>query len=145
MKSPRTISLLFSTKVGLGCSCKRFEWLNKSADKSILRFTRFAPISPSNDTARLALTQWIRSAAQRNVDSLVKVGDYYYHGLGVPEEPETVRWEKAAGYYQSAADTHMSALAMWNLGWMYENGIGVPQVRLAYDRVHFLLTQDGYV
>ncbi|KZT72333.1 HCP-like protein [Daedalea quercina L-15889] len=96
-------------------------------DKSILRFTRFAPISPSNDTARLALTQWIRSAGQRNVDSLVKVGDYYYHGLGVPEEPENVRWEKAAGYYQSAADTQMSALAMWNLGWMYENGIGVPQ------------------
>ncbi|KAL1941435.1 hypothetical protein VTO73DRAFT_7252 [Trametes versicolor] len=96
-------------------------------DKSILRFTRFAPYSPSNDTARLALTQWIRSAAQRNVDALVKVGDYYYHGLGVPDEPEDVRWEKAAGYYQSAADTQMSALAMWNLGWMYENGIGVPQ------------------
>ena len=98
------------------------------ADKSILRFTRFAPYSPSNDTARLALTQWIRSAAQRNVDALVKVGDYYYHGLGVPDEPESVRWEKAAGYYQSAADTQLSALAMWNLGWMYENGIGVPQV-----------------
>lgn len=96
-------------------------------DKSILRFTRFAPISPSNDTARLALTQWTRSAAQRNVDALVKVGDYYYHGLGVPDEPEEVRWEKAAGYYQSAADTQLSALAMWNLGWMYENGIGVPQ------------------
>ncbi|EJF57566.1 HCP-like protein [Dichomitus squalens LYAD-421 SS1] len=96
-------------------------------DKSILRFTRFAPQSPSNDTARLALTQWIRSAAQRNVDALVKVGDYYYHGLGVPDESESVRWEKAAGYYQSAADTQMSALAMWNLGWMYENGIGVPQ------------------
>ncbi|KAI0753061.1 HCP-like protein [Daedaleopsis nitida] len=96
-------------------------------DKSILRFTRFAPHSPSNDTARLALTQWIRSAAQRNVDALVKVGDYYYHGLGVPDEPESVRWEKAAGYYQSAADTQLSALAMWNLGWMYENGVGVPQ------------------
>ena len=100
----------------------------RNTDKSILRFTRFAPQSPSNDTARLALTQWIRSAAQRNVDALVKVGDYYYHGLGVPDEPESVRWEKAAGYYQSAADTQMSALAMWNLGWMYENGIGVPQV-----------------
>ncbi|KZT01467.1 HCP-like protein [Laetiporus sulphureus 93-53] len=96
-------------------------------DKSILRFTRFAPHSPSNDTARLALTQWIRSAAQRNVDALVKVGDYYYHGLGVLDEPEEARWEKAAGYYQSAADTQMSALAMWNLGWMYENGVGVPQ------------------
>lgn len=96
-------------------------------DKSMLRFTRFSPNQVSNDTARLALTQWIRSAAQRNVDSLVKVGDYYYHGFGVPDEPESVRWEKAAKFYQSAADTQLSALAMWNLGWMYENGIGVPQ------------------
>jgi len=83
---------------------------------------------PSNDTARVALTQWTRSASQNNVDALVKVGDYYYHGFGVPDEPEAVRWEKAAGYYQSAADTQLSALAMWNLGWMYENGIGVTQV-----------------
>ena len=96
-------------------------------DRSILRSTRFAPQSPSNDTARLALTQWTRSAAQRNVDALVKVGDYYYYGLGVPNEDENVRYEKAAGYYQSAADTQMSALAMWNLGWMYENGMGVPR------------------
>ena len=98
------------------------------SDRSILRFTRFAP-PPSNDTARLALTQWSRSAAQRNVDALVKVGDYYYHGLGVPDEPVSVRWEKAAAYYQSAVDTQVSAMAMWNLGWMYENGIGVAQVR----------------
>ncbi|EIN06738.1 HCP-like protein [Punctularia strigosozonata HHB-11173 SS5] len=95
-------------------------------DKSVLRLTRFAPITPSNDTARLALTQWTRSAAQLNVDALVKVGDYYYHGLGVPDEPEHIRYEKAAGYYRSAADTQVSALAMWNLGWMYENGLGVP-------------------
>ncbi|KAI0343734.1 HCP-like protein [Trametopsis cervina] len=96
-------------------------------DRSILRFTRFAPETLSNDTARLALTQWIRSAAQRNTDSLVKVGDYYYHGLGVADEPTGVRYEKAAGYYQSAAETQMSALAMWNLGYMYEYGVGVPQ------------------
>jgi len=98
------------------------------SDKTSLRNTRFRPFSASNDTARLALTQWTRSAAQNNVDALVKVGDYYYHGLGVPDEPENVRWEKAAGYYQSAADTQVSALAMWNLGWMYENGVGVPRV-----------------
>lgn len=55
------------------------------------------------------------------------MGDYYYHGFGVSEESESVRFEKAVGYYQSAADTQMSALAMWNLGYMYENGIGVPQ------------------
>jgi len=80
------------------------------------------------DSASLALTQWIRAAAQRNIDALVKVGDYYYHGLGVPDEVEQIRLEKAARYYQAASDTQMSALAMWNLGWMYENGIGVPQV-----------------
>ncbi|KAJ2916794.1 hypothetical protein MD484_g3661, partial [Candolleomyces efflorescens] len=97
-------------------------------DKSILRLTRFSPMTPSNDTASLALTQWIRAAGQRNIDALVKVGDYYYHGLGVSaEETEASRLEKAARYYRSAADTQMSALAMWNLGWMYENGIGVPQ------------------
>ncbi|KAJ7647649.1 hypothetical protein FB45DRAFT_894034 [Roridomyces roridus] len=96
-------------------------------DKSVLRLTRFAPTNPSNETARLALTQWTRAAAQRNIDALVKVGDYYYHGLGVWEESEAVRFEKAAKYYQAAADTQQSALAMWNLGWMYENGVGVPQ------------------
>ncbi|KAJ2925130.1 hypothetical protein H1R20_g11954, partial [Candolleomyces eurysporus] len=97
-------------------------------DKSILRLTRFSPMTPSNDTASLALTQWIRAAGQRNIDALVKVGDYYYHGLGVSaDETEASRLEKAARYYQSAAHTQVSALAMWNLGWMYENGIGVPQ------------------
>ncbi|KAF8178592.1 HCP-like protein [Mycena galopus ATCC 62051] len=96
-------------------------------DKSILRLTRFSPTTPSNETARLALTQWTRAAAQRNIDALVKVGDYYYHGLGVWEDTDAARFEKAAKYYQSAADTQQSALAMWNLGWMYENGVGVPQ------------------
>lgn len=102
--------------------------LSVLADKSILRLTRFSPIIPSNDTAQLALTQWTRAAAQRNIDALVKVGDYYYHGLGISNDTESIRLEKAARYYQSAADTQMSALAMWNLGWMYENGVGVPQV-----------------
>ncbi|KAJ3575054.1 hypothetical protein NP233_g1348 [Leucocoprinus birnbaumii] len=97
-------------------------------DKSMLRLTRFAPNVPSNDTARLALTQWTRAAGQRNIDALVKVGDYFYHGLGVPQdETEHSRLEKAAQYYQSAADTQVSALAFWNLGWMYENGVGVQK------------------
>lgn len=99
-----------------------------STDKSILRLTGFSPITPDNNIARLALTQWTRGAAQRNIDALVKVGDYYYHGFGVTGETEQSRLEKAARYYQSASDTQVSALAMWNLGWMYENGIGVPQV-----------------
>ncbi|KAG6804814.1 hypothetical protein H0H92_012374, partial [Tricholoma furcatifolium] len=82
-----------------------------------------APNHPSHDTAKLALTQWTRGATQRNIDALVKVGDYYYPGPRLQNEDEKTRLEKAARYYQSAADTQVSALAMWNLGWMYENGI----------------------
>ncbi|BGP36845.1 ERAD-associated protein [Rhodotorula kratochvilovae] len=86
-----------------------------------------APIS-SPATAqldRLALTYWTRSAAQDNVDALVKMGDYYFSGLGT--EDRVPQREKAAGCYQSAATTRFSAMAMWNLGWMHETGQGVPQ------------------
>lgn len=47
-------------------------------------------------------------------------------GIGVTDGEN--RYEKAAGSYQSAADTQASAVAFWNLGWMYENGLGVAQV-----------------
>ncbi|TFL07178.1 hypothetical protein BDV98DRAFT_557395 [Pterulicium gracile] len=101
-------------------------------DKSVLRHTRFSPAGTSQMKARLALTQWTRSAGQRNIDALVKVADYHYHGLGLSDGQESdadvkFRLEKAAKYYQSASETHLSALAMWNLGWLYENGAGIPQ------------------
>jgi len=123
---------------------KTYLILKIRSDKSILRLTRFSPFTPSNDTARLALTQWIRSAAQTNVDALVKVGDYYYHGLGVSDTGETTRLEKAARYYQSAADTQMSALAMWNLGWMYENGVGLPQVGMGCTDLQDLFADQNH-
>lgn len=72
--------------------------------------------------AVLALIYWTRSAEQKNVDSMVKMGDYYLHGLGTTSDRE-----KAAVCYQAAADTMQSAQAMWNLGWMHENGIGIDQ------------------
>ena len=37
------------------------------------------------------------------------------------------KYELAATYYQTAADTQGSAMAYWNLGWMYEQGQGVPR------------------
>ncbi|PVH98351.1 HCP-like protein [Periconia macrospinosa] len=72
--------------------------------------------------AFLALIYWNRSAEQKNYDSLVKVGDYYLNGLGTQADPE-----KAAAAYQAAADSMQSAQALWNLGWMHENGIGIEQ------------------
>ncbi|CAE6428836.1 unnamed protein product [Rhizoctonia solani] len=78
---------------------------------------------PSNDTStRLALKHYTRSAAQRNVDALIKVADYHFYGLGTPKDAA-----KAVGYYSAAVDTQVSALAMWNLGWCYEYGAGVPK------------------
>lgn len=70
----------------------------------------------------LALIYWTRSAKQSNIDSMVKMGDYYLIGtgteLGLPDA------ERAAACYTAAAETLQSAQALWNLGWMHENGVG---------------------
>ena len=70
----------------------------------------------------LALLYWTRSARQRNIDSMVKTGDYYMNGYGVPKD-----LEKAASCYEAAQDMQHSAQAAWNLGWMHENGVGIDQ------------------
>ncbi|PWN89817.1 hypothetical protein FA10DRAFT_266367 [Acaromyces ingoldii] len=100
----------------------------------------------ANSTDRLALIHWTRSAAQDNVDAMVKMGDYYYYGLGISppssssssfssssssssSKPSVLvpAYDKAAACYAAAADRQTSALAYWNMGWMYESGLGVPR------------------
>ncbi|WOO82405.1 Protein sel-1 1 [Vanrija pseudolonga] len=77
--------------------------------------------------AEAAITLWVRSAAQGNADAMIKAGDYYYSGLvsNVTEEPEP-DYQRALVYYQAASDKY-SAMAYWNLGYMYENGLGVTR------------------
>jgi SEL1 protein len=70
-------------------------------------------------TTNLAFLYWARSARQFNIDSLIKMGDYWLLGIGVDSDQD-----KAAACYQTAAETLQSAQALWNLGWMHENGIG---------------------
>lgn len=153
----------------------------------------------------IALIYWKRSANQMNPDSRVKVGDYYFYGLGTDEFEEEEEEEisdsdesssddnddendeekekekkkskedkseidensrheiqnsmlkfsqKLAGslygnqgrpdysvafnYYQAAAENEKSSLALWNLGFMYEYGIGVKKdlylAKRYYDR-----------
>lgn len=72
--------------------------------------------------AALALIYWTRSAKQSNIDSLIKMGDYYLRGTGAMADAE-----KASTCYHNAAEAHHSAQAYWNLGWMHENGIAVEQ------------------
>ena len=96
------------------------------ADKKRLRIPYLDNVElNSNVTDRIALTYFTRSAAQDNVDALLKTGDYYYAGLGSTSEASL---EKAASFYRSAANSHTSAMAMWNLGWLHETGTGVTQV-----------------
>ncbi|KAL4806499.1 hypothetical protein BDV18DRAFT_137683 [Aspergillus unguis] len=70
----------------------------------------------------LALIHWTRSAKQANIDSLLKMGDYYLSGTGIAMDAE-----KASTCYHTAAEVHYSAQAYWNLGWMHENGVFVEQ------------------
>jgi SEL1 protein len=91
------------------------------------------PASTLRDAA-LALIYWTRSAKQANIDSLLKMGDYYLAGFGnIPLDPE-----KASTCYHTAADGHHSAQAFWNLGWMHEHGLAVTQdfhmAKRYYDR-----------
>ncbi|KAJ6120911.1 Tetratricopeptide-like helical [Penicillium sp. IBT 18751x] len=72
--------------------------------------------------SRLALIYWTRSAKQTNIDSLIKMGDYYLAGMGTVSDAD-----KASTCYHNAAEAHRSAQAYWNLGWMHENGIAVQQ------------------
>jgi SEL1 protein len=72
--------------------------------------------------AALALIHWTRSAKQANIDSLLKMGDYYLSGIG-----SALDTEKASTCYHTAAEAHYSAQAYWNLGWMHENGVAVEQ------------------
>lgn len=95
-------------------------------EKSRLALPSLKPIRkirpPLLRNPSLALIHWTRSAKQANVDSMVKMGDYYLKGVGA--DPDN---EKAATCYQAAAELQQSAQALWNMGWMHENGIGVEQ------------------
>lgn len=70
--------------------------------------------------SKIALLHYSRSAIQNNADSLVKVGDYFYYGKGVDPDKK-----KAASMYL-LAEKQGSSIAMFNLGYMYETGAGVP-------------------
>jgi SEL1 protein len=80
----------------------------------------------------LALAYFTRSAKQANIDSLIKMGDYYLSmaapivevGEDVNATDGKTNLEKATTCYTTAAESHHSAQALWNLGWMHENGVG---------------------
>ena len=59
----------------------------------------------------------------------VKLGDYHYYGYGT-----SVDYETAAAHYRLASEQQHNAQAMFNLGYMHEQGLGLKQVRRDYCR-----------
>ncbi|EFO20001.1 Sel1l protein [Loa loa] len=75
---------------------------------------------PSEEALQRALLHWQRSANQDYAYARIKLGDYYYYGYGTP-----VDYEMAAAQYKIASDRHQAAQAMFNLGYMHEQGLGI--------------------
>jgi SEL1 protein len=79
--------------------------------KSILPLSSLMPWTKRRSTllrnAALALIYWTRSAKQSNIDSMVKMGDYYLGGFGTDLDKE-----RAAMCYQTAAEFQQSAQAL---------------------------------
>ncbi|KLU88733.1 ubiquitin-protein ligase Sel1/Ubx2 [Magnaporthiopsis poae ATCC 64411] len=101
--------------------------------------TRRAPRPSLLRDPSLGLIYWTRSSRQGNIDSLVKMGDYYLAGVGADADVD-----KAVQCYTGAADYHQSAQALYNLGWMHEYGVGLDQdyhlAKRYYDEA--LMTND---
>merc|ERR1719505_270739 len=81
-----------------------------------------ASVFSENQTYSRALLHWTRAAAQGYTVARVKVGDYHFYGLGTK-----VDYETAALHYRLASDQHNNARAMFNLGYMHEQGFGLKK------------------
>ncbi|CAG8446748.1 2881_t:CDS:10 [Ambispora leptoticha] len=119
-KDGALLNYLIAAERGYEVGQANVAWL-LDRDKARWQLPHVTP-KPDPDRERLALIYWTRSANQGNVDSRLKMGDYYFKGFGTD-----VDYEKAAACYQVAAEFESSSMAMWNLGWMHENGIGVSR------------------
>eukprot|EP00939_MAST-03C_sp_MAST-3C-sp1_P001599 g1599.t1 len=64
-----------------------------------------------------------RAAQQGDVQAKLELGDWYYYNRGDAADPN-VGVKRSVAYYRSAAASH-SAQAQFNLGFMYQFGIGV--------------------
>eukprot|EP01027_Heterolobosea_sp_BB2_P009231 GEZU01013630.1.p1 GENE.GEZU01013630.1~~GEZU01013630.1.p1 ORF type:complete len:326 (-),score=66.35 GEZU01013630.1:1022-1999(-) len=78
-------------------------------------------VDQSLDRFERALHWYTRASQQGNVEAFVKVGDYYYYGLGTD-----VSFENSVKNYQMASNFR-NPQATFNLGYMHEHGKGLDQ------------------
>ena len=103
---------------------KAVEWWKKSYDHSVddLKAEWIADIYENHLKDHKKAQEWYQKAAELGGDySQNKVGEFYFHGDGVPQD-----FAKAIEWFQKAAEQG-NAEAENNLGCMYEKGNGVTQ------------------
>lgn len=93
----------------------------------------------TEEAYRRAYMNWQRAANQEYPVARVKLGDYKYYGLGSESN-----MEEAAEHYKVAAQSHQSAQAMFNLGYMHENGLGVKKVFIFKLNLGFHISNSGF-
>ncbi|XP_054759543.2 protein sel-1 homolog 1-like [Lytechinus pictus] len=86
-----------------------------------------------NETYQRALLHWQRAAAQGYTHARVKLGDYHYYGYGTD-----VDYEAAALHYRLAFEQQHNAQAMFNLGYMHEQGLGLKRVSMMMSSLFYL-------
>ncbi|KAG0260867.1 ERAD-associated protein [Mortierella polycephala] len=115
------VGYLQAAERGFEIGQSNFAWIVDRALDAIAESVLVSLGTPSK-LLEMALVYWTRSANQGDVDARVKMGDYYFTGIGAE-----VDFKKATACYQVAAEVELSAMAMWNLGWMHENGVGAAK------------------
>jgi SEL1 protein len=76
----------------------------------------------TNSTRYIMAFEYYRnSAEQKNAESYLKIGDYYYYGIGTNQS-----YENSALYYQAASEMR-NPQALFNLGYMHQYGLGLPK------------------
>ena len=78
---------------------------------SQLRRSLHKPVAADPKKQEMSFVFWSLFANQATVDSMVKVGDYYLSGIGIPADARNAyeQYQHAGNYY--------SPLALWNIGW----------------------------
>lgn len=139
---PHTALLGWAIAADAGMKAAQFNLAHVlERDHSLLRRDhRDAPTDP------IALAYWTHCAIQQDTNALRRVGDYYFDGRGSEAGgPRTPAPHKALQCYAVGDQVpYGSAVARWNLGWMYEVGIGVPQrdFHLAKRHYDMVLAQE---
>ncbi|CAI4222801.1 unnamed protein product [Auanema sp. JU1783] len=110
------IKYLFMAELGYEPAQTNFAYILDRGESSAL----FS--GGKQDLLERAIVQWQRAANQEYWMARVKLGDYYYYGWGTEKD-----YNMAAQQYKHAADRHMAPQAMFNLGYMHENGLGLSR------------------